>query len=124
MSRELIDQRMLNSLGDFYSSRVRIQAPVNQQDSFGEVITSSWEDVLIDIPANIAPFLMRNVGEIRFPQGVLSVEQWIITIAGYYRQITEEMRVVSPEKIYQITNIEFDSQNKQIRLKCEIVRPS
>ncbi len=124
MVRALIDQRMLDHLGDFYPSRCNIQARTDAQDGYGEPIPT-WANLAghVNLPCALAPFVIASPqqAEMRRPDGTIVVATHHLSIAGHFPSITPSMRAVVSGVTYNILSVEWDSLGQTTRCRLELL---
>ena len=119
MRKELISTLLFDALDRFYPDTVKIQAATLTQDTYGGTI-ETWADVigLTALPCAIAP---AEKGEVKRADSTIVIASHVISIAGYYNNITERHRAVVSSKNYDVLLVRLDSHQKMTSLAVQIV---
>jgi len=123
MSRDLIDPRLMASLGSHFPSLCRVQYLTEDVDADGQV-TEVWKDRHTDVPCNVAPAAGRGgtTGrEIKGPNQTYVVANFLIALQGHYPEIVESDRAIVGDTTYDILLVE-QILDTMTRLSCEVVR--
>lgn len=122
----LIHPQLMESLTPvFYDSEVTIQANTPTRDSIGGV-TDGFDEVtgLMDLACSIAPLSDAGPSGSREQRGValtVTTDHLLCAIPQYLPQITDEMRAVVNDVVWNITGSQADSHQTMTRLVLEKV---
>jgi len=107
-----------------YASVCTIQEFVETTNSAGEIIRTAQTLAGHDaIRCQISrPGLAASGQEVRRETSTYLTQPRIISLAGYYPQITEKMQAVIESIAYNIQDVLHDSQRSNTSLRVELVR--
>jgi len=121
MTSQLIHPELLDMLSvDFFPLHGKIQEATETQSTTGQA-KPAWNDVeaWTNIPCRVSPM---GGGERRYATQTYVDATDVALLAGTFTGLTEKMRFVVDERIYDILHVETDSEGVTTRLTLRTVR--
>ena len=117
----MMHPRLLSTLGDLYPSLCTVQLNTPVQDDYGQPF-EAWAALAghVELPCAIRPAPIGG-GEIRRSDQTIVIKPYHVALAGYYPTITEDMRLVSEGKTYDIIRVDHDQMKQTTRLTAEVI---